>query len=98
MTIPTTGISRSRWKPGELPGDAVATQGDDLRSTPRTGAGPKQPVDGGLVAAIRSVLAVPGMLWLALGYGASNMVLASLPVWSPAFRPSISHARLVWTK
>lgn len=55
-----------------------------MRPTPRTGTS-KQGVDGGLVAAIRSVLAIPGMLWLALGYGASNMVLASLPVWSPAF-------------
>ena len=56
-----------------------------MRPTLRTGAAAAQAVDGGLFKAIRAVLAVPGMLWLALGYGASNMVLASLPVWSPAF-------------
>ena len=54
--------------------------------TPRTFVTDAQPQKtGGLIAAIRAVLAIPGMRWLALGYGASNMVLASLPVWSPAF-------------
>ena len=55
-----------------------------MRPTPRLGEGKSQP-DGGLWKAIRAVLAVPGLPWLAAGYGASNMVLASLPVWSPAF-------------
>ena len=56
-----------------------------MRSTPRTSASGSQAPDDGLVAAIRAVLAVPGIGWLALGYGASNMALACLPVWSPAF-------------
>ncbi|UAJ12566.1 spinster family MFS transporter [Glacieibacterium megasporae] len=55
-----------------------------MRPTPRTAVVASQRTSG-LWIAIRSVLAVPGMPWLALGYGASNMVLASLPVWSPAF-------------
>lgn len=55
-----------------------------MRPTPRLGEGKSEP-DGGLWKAIRAVLAVPGLPWLAAGYGASNMVLASLPVWSPAF-------------
>ncbi len=56
-----------------------------MSPTPRTEASEAQGQDGGLVAAIRAVLAIPGLPWLALGYGASNMVLASLPVWSPAY-------------
>lgn len=57
-----------------------------MKPTPRTVVAISQPHEtGGLVAAIRGVLAIPGLGWLALGYGASNMVLASLPVWSPAF-------------
>ena len=55
-----------------------------MRPTPRTTSANAEP-DGGLWKAIRAVLAVPGLPWLAAGYGASNMVLASLPVWSPAF-------------
>lgn len=57
-----------------------------MQTTPRTVAPNSQaPKTAGLFAAIRAVLAIPGLGWLALGYGASNMVLASLPVWSPAF-------------
>jgi MFS family permease len=57
-----------------------------MRPTPRIIASDAQPQEaGGLIKAIRGVLAIPGLGWLALGYGASNMVLASLPVWSPAF-------------
>ena len=57
-----------------------------MPDTPRTGtANSQSPQNNGLVGAIRAVLAIPGLPWLALGYGASNMVLASLPVWSPAF-------------
>ena len=55
-----------------------------MQPTPRTSEGTSEP-DGGLWKAIRTVLAVPGIPWLAAGYGASNMVLASLPIWSPAF-------------
>ena len=55
------------------PVERVATAG----STP-------QP-DGGFVVALRTIMAVPGIGWLALGYGASNMMLACLPVWAPAF-------------
>jgi MFS family permease len=56
-----------------------------MRPTPRTIALADQANDGGLFASIRAVWAVPGVPWLALGYGASNMALACLPVWSPAF-------------
>ena len=56
-----------------------------LRPVARTTAPEAAGADGGLINAIRRVLALPGLLWLALGYGASNMVLASLPVWSPAY-------------
>ena len=57
-----------------------------MRPTPRIRLPgfPPQP-DGGLVKAIRAVWAIPGLPFLALGYGASNMALACLPVWSPAF-------------
>ena len=64
----------------------VLVIGLTMRPTPRLDiAVEAQASDGGLYAAIRKVLAIPGLLWLALGYGASNMVLASLPIWSPAF-------------
>ena len=57
-----------------------------MRPTARTGISEaRAEADGGLVKAIKAVLAIPGLGWLALGYGASNMVLASLPVWSPAY-------------
>ncbi|MDO9367330.1 MAG: MFS transporter [Sphingopyxis sp.] len=57
-----------------------------MRPVPRIVAPGSQAVaDGGIVAAIRTILAIPGMGWLALGYGASNMMLACLPVWAPAF-------------
>lgn len=56
-----------------------------MKPTPRIVAVDQEGRDGGLVNAIRAVWAVPGLPWLALGYGASNMALACLPVWSPAF-------------
>ena len=56
-----------------------------MRPTPRLAATDASARDGGLFAALRAILATPGMAWLALGYGASNMVLACLPVWAPAF-------------
>lgn len=57
-----------------------------MRPVPRAvAAGSKSQQDGGFIAAIRSILAVSGLGWLALGYGASNMMLACLPVWGPAF-------------
>lgn len=56
-----------------------------MRPVARTIASNAPATDDGLVKAIRAILAIPGIGWLALGYGASNMVLACLPVWSPAF-------------
>lgn len=57
-----------------------------MRPTPRlAGSSVKAEDQGGLWAAIRAVWAIPGMPYLAMGYGASNMALACLPVWSPAF-------------
>ena len=57
-----------------------------MRPTPRTVvAGAASQDRSGLLSAIRAILAVPGIGLLALGYGASNMVLACLPVWGPAF-------------
>ena len=55
-----------------------------MRQTPRLSSTNTEP-QGGLWAAIKSVWAIPGMPYLAMGYGASNMALACLPVWSPAF-------------
>ena len=57
-----------------------------MRPTPRleTGAAAR-PKQEPFLTAIRAILRVPGLLWLACGYGASNMALACLPVWSPAF-------------
>ena len=55
-----------------------------MRPTPRI-VDSQQSADGGIVSAIRKILAVPGMGWLALGYGTSNMMLACLPVWAPTF-------------
>ena len=63
----------------------VVIIGVTMRSTPRLAVDTQQAVDGGIVAAIRTILAVPGMRWLALGYGTSNMMLACLPVWAPTF-------------
>ena len=56
-----------------------------MRSTPRLAVDTQQAADGGIVSAIRKILSVPGMSWLALGYGTSNMMLACLPVWAPTF-------------
>lgn len=57
-----------------------------MRPTPRLASSVVKAEDQeGLWAAIRSVWAIPGMPYLAMGYGASNMALACLPVWSPAF-------------
>ena len=57
-----------------------------MRATARTVVSDReQPLTGGLTGAIRSILAVPGLGWLAFGYAASNMMLACLPTWAPAF-------------
>ncbi|KQS03783.1 MFS transporter [Sphingomonas sp. Leaf357] len=64
-----------------------------MRPTPRTAAhGPKElenggvpPEDGRLLPAVRAILTVPGFAWLAFGYAVSNMMLACLPTWAPAF-------------
>ena len=62
----------------------VVLVGATMRSTPRV-VDSQQSADGGIVSAIRQILTVPGMGWLALGYGTSNMMLACLPVWAPTF-------------
>nr|WP_243843305.1 MFS transporter [Sphingomonas vulcanisoli] len=60
-----------------------------MRATPRTvTTGPNvdaAPGAGALLATMRSIIAMPGFAWLAVGFGMSNMVLACLPVWGPAF-------------
>lgn len=56
-----------------------------MRPIPRTIVSDPAAESDGLISAIGSVLKVPGLGWLALGYGASNMALACLPVWAPAF-------------
>ena len=57
-----------------------------MRATPRSvAADPAPRVSGGLLAAISGIVSVPGLGWLALGYAASNMILACLPTWAPAF-------------
>ena len=40
---------------------------------------------GSFVAEVGAVLATPGLIWLALGFAASNMMFACLPTWAPAF-------------
>ena len=56
-----------------------------MKPTPRTVVADPNAVEGGIVGTIRGIVAVPGLVWLALGFGMSNMVLATLPVWGPAF-------------
>lgn len=64
-----------------------------MRPTPRstppisaaTDPGGLLPAVGGVWATMRSIVAIPGMPWLAVGFGMSNMVLACLPIWGPAF-------------
>ena len=68
--------------------------GVTMRPTPRVATDSQQGADGGMVSAIRAILAIPGMGWLALGYGASNMMLACLPVWAPTFLLRSHHVEL----
>ena len=57
-----------------------------MRPTPRTVVEGETVQDrSGMLAALGEILKVPGIGWLAFGYGASNMALACLPVWGPAF-------------
>jgi MFS family permease len=56
-----------------------------MRPTPRTVTDAEPLTDSGTFKAIRNILSVPGLALLALGYGLSDMTLASLPVWAPAF-------------
>lgn len=57
-----------------------------MRPTARLGgAAQTAPDKSSLLASIGAILKIPGIAWLAFGYGASNMVLACLPVWGPAF-------------
>ena len=72
-----------------------------MRSTPRTaaaatpeGALQSPPPVSQLWATMRSIVAMPGMPWLAVGFGMSNMVLACLPVWGPAFMQRSHHVAL----
>jgi MFS family permease len=56
-----------------------------MRPTARTVTDTEPLTLGGTLSAIKGILAVPGLGLLALGYGLSDMTLASLPVWAPAF-------------
>jgi MFS family permease len=57
-----------------------------MRGIPHTwGSDPQQLEKRGLIAEIGEITSVPGLGWLALGYAASNMMLACLPTWAPAF-------------
>jgi MFS family permease len=56
-----------------------------MRPTDRTVTDTEPLTLGGTLSAIKGILAVPGLGLLALGYGLSDMTLASLPVWAPAF-------------
>jgi MFS family permease len=57
-----------------------------MRATARTiVADPQALKNGGLLAAIGAIVSVPGLVRLALGYGASDMMLSVLPIWAPAF-------------
>ena len=40
---------------------------------------------GGLLAALGAIASIPGLRWLAAGYAVSNMMMACLPTWAPAF-------------
>lgn len=57
-----------------------------LGRTPRMAPSQAQPTQkGGLAGALVSIISIPGMGWLVFGYAASNMMLACLPTWAPAF-------------
>lgn len=57
-----------------------------MRATARTiVADPQTLKNDGLLAAIGAIVSVPGLVRLALGYGASDMMLSVLPIWAPAF-------------
>jgi MFS family permease len=62
----------------------VFTMRDPQRGRHDRGGAPTGPQPG-LRAALGQLLRTPGFVWLALGYGASNMALAVLPSWGPAF-------------
>ena len=58
-----------------------------MRPTPRSAPPPPRSGSafGEVWTTMRAIAAIPGMPWLAVGFGMSNMVLACLPVWGPAF-------------
>ncbi len=56
-----------------------------MRPTPRAKSSHQTLEAGGFIGTLKAIFSVPGMAWLAFGYGASNMVLACLPIWSPTF-------------
>jgi MFS family permease len=60
------------------------TMRDPKRGQYDVGGAPSGPPLG-LAAALGELFRKPGFVWLALGYGASNMALAVLPSWGPAF-------------
>jgi MFS family permease len=62
----------------------VFTLPEPKRGQQDKGGAPAGPTLG-LGAALAKLVRMPGFVWLALGYGASNMALAVLPSWGPAF-------------
>lgn len=56
-----------------------------MRLTVRTAAAPETLNKGGLLAALGAIALIPGLRWLAAGYAVSNMMMACLPTWAPAF-------------
>jgi MFS family permease len=56
-----------------------------MRPTTRTVTDTAPMTVAGTFKSVKDILSVPGLALLALGYGLSDMMLASLPVWAPAF-------------
>lgn len=57
-----------------------------MRSTPRTRLSQQELLEpSNLMPAMRSIMAIPGLGWLAFGYGSSHMLMHCLPAWGPAF-------------
>ena len=55
------------------------------RTARTTVAGLQSQTHGGLLAAMRAIISVPGLGLLVLGYAVSNMMFACLPTWAPTF-------------
>jgi MFS family permease len=57
-----------------------------MRLAARTSTDKRGPLyQGGVLATLGAILSVPGLGWLAVGYAVSNMMMACLPIWAPAF-------------